>query len=178
MAPFRDLIREAANQYSLDPAKVAGLVSVESGFNPWAMNPEPNYRYLWDVRKKKPFREIHVDEIHSRVPPPDFFATAGDPDHEWHGQAVSWGLTQVMGAVAREYGFDKPFLSELCDPKTNLNFGCKHLANQLKWAKGDYEQALAAYNGGKFGNAARPFRNAAYAAKVLKASEQYRIDFM
>jgi soluble lytic murein transglycosylase-like protein len=37
----------------------------------------------------------------------------------------------------------------------------------LRWADGDEERALAAYNGGKGGNSVRPFRNAAYAAKVL-----------
>jgi soluble lytic murein transglycosylase-like protein len=76
-----------------------------------------------------------------------------------------------MGALARELGCREPYLTCLVDPAVNLHYGCLHLANLLKWAKGDTEQALAAYNGGKAGNKTRPFRNASYAAKVLAHME-------
>jgi len=42
------------------------------------------------------------------------------------GQQTSWGLMQIMGATARERGF-RGWLTELCDPATNLEWGCRHL---------------------------------------------------
>ncbi len=78
---------------------------------------------------------------------------------------------QVMGAVARERGFAGPYLAELVDPAVNLNVGCAHLAGQLAWANGAEMRALAAYNGGRMGNAAPPYRNADYALKVLQVKQ-------
>lgn len=155
--------------FSLDPTVVQALVMVESSQHPWAWNPEPAYRYLWDVKRNRPFRKLTPAENASEAPPKDFPTLAGDRDQEWWGQRASWGLMQVMGGVARERGFTGPYLTELCDPAVNLQIGCAHLAALVKWAHGDIEQALAAYNGGKGGNTTRPFRNGTYAAKVLSA---------
>lgn len=157
-----------ARQYGLDPSIVRALIRVESGGNQWAWNPEPRYRYYWDTIHNKPFRAVTEDEIRSERPPADFRALSGDPDQEWWAQSASWGLMQVMGAVARELGCTDPYLPILCDHYTNLSWGCMKLARLVKWANGDIEQALAAYNGGQGGNSTRPFRNAAYANKVIK----------
>jgi soluble lytic murein transglycosylase-like protein len=169
MIPFQDKINVAADAHHVDPMLVAGLVSVESNFNPWAWNPEPKYRYFWDVRLNKPFRTLTVGEIISEEPPVDFHAFAGDADQEWWAQQASWGLMQIMGALARERGFKEDYLTKLNDPSTNLDLGCGVLADLLKWAGNDTEQALAAYNGGKVGNQRRPFYNTLYAAKVIAA---------
>lgn len=164
----------AAFRYHLDPLIVAGLVQVESGFNPNAWNPEPRYRYFWNVKTHKPFRVITTLENASEYPPKDFPSLAGDPDQEWWAQQASWGLCQVMGAVAREHGFAGEYLTQLCSsPITNLDIGCEHLAQLLTWAKGDVQQALAAYNGGKFQNDKRPFRNQLYALKVIMAKDTF-----
>lgn len=162
-------MREAARSYSLDPLLVRALVQIESGGDPYAWNPEPPYRYFWDVKKRQPFRLVTDIEVRSKFPPADFPCLAGDCDQEWWGQQVSWGLMQVMGAVARERGFRGPYLPELSAVAPNLTYGCGHLTALLAWARNDEEQALAAYNGGRLGNRVRPFRNAAYAAKVLTA---------
>jgi soluble lytic murein transglycosylase-like protein len=164
-----DALRDAARSFGLDPLLVRALVEVESGGDPYAWNPEPGYRYFWDVRKRQPFRPVTAAEVRSKHPPADFVCLAGDPDQEWWGQQVSWGLMQVMGAVARERGFRGRYLPQLCAIASNLTYGCGHLAVLLAWARNDQEQALAAYNGGRGGNSQRPFRNAAYAAKVLAA---------
>lgn len=161
------IIAARARFAGLDPKLVKALVLVESGGNPWAWNPEPRYRYLWDVRANAPFRALTGAEISSEAPPADFPTMAGDRDQEWWGQSASWGVCQVMGAVARERGFQRPYLTELLDPSLCLSIACAHLAGLLRWANGDVEQALAAYNGGRGGNETRPFRNADYAAKVL-----------
>lgn len=163
-------VEHAARHHSLPPSLILAQVTHESGGNPWAWNPEPRYRYFWDYAKKAPFRKLVTAEINSKTPPPDFPAPARgiDPDAEWWAQAASWGLMQVMGAVARELGFRGEFLTQLVDIPLNLDYGCRHMANQLRWSRGNIPQALAAYNGGRVGNETAPFRNQAYADKVLK----------
>lgn len=80
--------------------------------------------------------------------------------------SASYGLMQIMFPVARELGFmGEP--EELFAPAIGLEWGCRKLAHEIAWAKGDLEQALAAYNGGRGGNVVRPFRNGVYATQVL-----------
>lgn len=166
-----ELLDAACLKFKLDAKLVKAQVQIESGGHPYAFNPEPVYRYLWDVVKKVPFRHVDAMELASKIPPKDFPSLTGGKDHEWWGQQCSWGLMQIMGAVAREHGFDGLYLSELCDAAVNLDLGCRHLAGLLKWAHGNEEQALAAYNGGRAGNNIPPFRNRPYALKVLTLKE-------
>lgn len=126
---------------------LAAVCAKESSFNPWAWNPEPAYRYLWDVARRAPFRALTTAERVSEVPPADFTAAAGDKDQEWWGQQASWGLAQVMGAVAREHGFKGGFFPELCDPEVGLEYACRLLANLL--SKYDEVDAISAYNAGR-----------------------------
>lgn len=168
---YRDVLHLVAARREVEPKLVEAMVAVESGFNPWAWNPEPRYRYLWDVKKSEPFRPLTATEIQAEVPPADFPFLAGDRDNEFWGQSASWGLMQVMGAVAREHGFPGKYLTQLCDPETGLDFGCLHLVRCLKWAKGDVPAALAAYNGGPTNDnrpGVEPKRNQVYVDKVYK----------
>lgn len=168
-----------ADKHGLDRRLVHALISQESSWNPWAWNPEPRYRYFWDVRAGAPFRAVTDAEINSEKPPADFPSLSGDPDHEWWAQQASWGLMQIMGAVARERGSRLPFLTELCDAPVNLEYGCLHLASNFEWArrratnKNDVMMsALAAYNGGRAGNEpGKPLRNFDYAKKVVARME-------
>lgn len=166
---FSSEILLATSRFGLDPDLVAAQVQVESNEDPWAWNPEPGYRYLWDVKRWRPFRTLTLQELGDEKPPSDFSSLAGDPDQEWWGQQASWGLMQVMGGVAREKGFRGPYLTMLCDPKTNIALGCQILAELLNWSHGNLDQALSAYNGGKGGNEKEPFRNIDYARKVQRA---------
>ena len=165
---YTDMIRSAADAHGLDPDLVEAVVIKESSGNSWAWNPEPKYRYLWDVRTGKPFRALSGTEIASETPPPDFPTLAGDRDQEWWGQTASWGLMQTMGSVARERGFTGAFLTALCEPQTGLRYGCLHLAHLLSWAKGDRSKALSAYNAGFAPSA----QGAAYATAVLRIYDQ------
>ena len=159
----RDLIRTSAQQYTLDPLLVEAVVMKESGGNPFAWNPEPHYCYLWNVKTNTPFRRLTDAEEVSERPPADFPVLAGDRGQEWWGQQASWGLMQIMGGLGRELAYRGPYLPGLCDPTTNLQFGCLHLAGLLRWAKGDIAKALSAYNAGKIKSA----QGAAYAVAVL-----------
>lgn len=168
----RDLIEREAGAHRLEPDLVSAIVSVESSFNPWAWNPEPHYRYLWNVKTRRPFRRLTPTERATEVPPVDFPYLAGDRDQEWWAQQASWGLMQLMGALARERGFKGLYLTELVDPELNLSLGCGHLASLLAWSKGDEAKALGAYNAGRGGWSGPQGR--AYAAKVRAAKELER----
>jgi len=86
---------------------------------------------------------------------------------EAYARSFSWGLMQVMGAVAREEGFTGTSLAELCDPATGIDAGCKHLANIFKRV-GDVDDAkrvaLLHWNGGA---------NEAYPNEVLARVPNY-----
>lgn len=150
-AHIRAAIEETAAKHGLEPNLVEAIVLTESGGDPWAWNPEAKYRYLVDVRTGRPFRAMTEAEVLGKRPPRDFKAIAGDPDQEWWGQQASWGLMQVMGALAREQGFREPYLTKLNDVMTGLHFGCKHLASLMQWAKPGTWQAVGAYNAGRGG---------------------------
>lgn len=150
-ADIRAAIEASATKHGLEVNLVEAIVLTESAGNTYAWNPEPRYPYLVNARTLRPFRPMTEAEVLAKVPPADFPALAGDRDQEWWGQQASWGLMQVMGALAREQGFRAHYLTELIEPMTGLHFGCKHFAALLAWAKGDTNKALAAYNAGRGG---------------------------
>jgi soluble lytic murein transglycosylase-like protein len=130
------LAKVTAAKYDLDPALVCAIVEQESGWNEFAIRYEPAFM--------------------SKYVAPQY--TAGKlTATEAYARAFSWGLMQVMGEVAREEGFLGGSLSELCDPSTGLDAGCKHLRKILDrvGAVDNAQQlALLAWNGG--GNAEYP----------------------
>lgn len=146
------LIQGAAGEKQLPPPIVRALVIQESGGRVWAWNPEPRYRYLWDVNERRPFqRRLTETELLSKFPPKDFPAPAGvDADAEWWGQQASWGLMQIMGAVARECGYAGAFLGGLYEPAVNLEIGCRHLKGLARryLATAGWPGVVAAYNAG------------------------------
>ncbi len=166
------LIATAASRHELPSELIAAFVAVESGGNAYAWNPEPKYRYLWDVKRNRPFRVLTHAEIEDEVPPSDFPCIVGDRDQEWWGQAASWGLMQVMGAVARECGYRQPYLPQLCDPADGIEFGCRHLA-ALKarfFAAQGWDGVIAAYNAGSPRRDAQgAFINQVYVDRIREA---------
>ena len=138
------LIERAAARHKLDPHILGGLVCQESGGDTWAARPEPLYRWLFG------------DQAHERRRLKIPLWRSLQQDH--YMQRVSYGLCQVMGAVAREYGHSG-YLTELCRPKTGLDYGAKHLKNKLRQVGGDLNKALLLYNGGG---------DKQYPAKVMK----------
>lgn len=171
---YRNEIASAAKDFGLPFWLVAAVVQVESEGNAWAWNPEPPYRYLWDVKRNAPFRALTAAEIASERPPADFPVLQGDRDQEWWGQAASWGLMQVMGAVARERGFRGPYLTELLNPEAGIHYGCAHLAHLHKRfdAHGGVAAVIAAYNAGSPRMDGGRFVNQGYVDKVLKAAKE------
>lgn len=171
----RDLLERVApwaDLHGLPRALVAAIVEAESAGEPWAWNPEPRYRYLWDVKRLRPFRALTPEEIRSEVPPADFPALAGDRDQEWWAQRASWGLMQVMGAVAREAGFRGPWLPAILEVQANLDLGCKHLARlrQRFFGEHGWGGVINAYNaGGPYRREDGRWSSQAYVARVQAA---------
>ena len=139
------LITSAASRRSLPWELVYAICQVESSLNPSAIRHEPRYRWL-------------VGDNETMSPT------------ERQDQMTSWGLMQVMGAVARELGHTGP-LSDLLDPPTGLFYGCLHLRRFR--AKYDiWPDVIAAYNAGsprRVAGQIGPYVNQSYVDKVLAA---------
>lgn len=165
------LLQAKAAAHGLPPLFVMAIVSQESDGEPYAWNPEPRYRYLWDVKRQAPFRALSDFERESETPPHDFPTLGGDHDQEWWAQQASWGLMQVMGAVARERGFRDTYLPALLDPDTNLEYGCRHLSwlfSRFYFQHG-WAGVAAAYNAGapRRVPVTGPYENQGYVDQVL-----------
>ena len=139
------LIKSAAARRSLPWELVYAICQVESSLNPTAIRHEPRYRWL-------------VGDNETMSPA------------ERQDQMTSWGLMQVMGAVARELGHTG-LLSDLLDPPTGLFYGCLHLRRFR--AKYDiWPDVIAAYNAGsprRVAGQIGPYVNQSYVDKVLAA---------
>lgn len=81
----------------------------------------------------------------------------------------SWGLMQVLLKTARDI-LKKPNLtiSELINPRTNIEAGTAYLSYQLKRYNGNITDAIAAYNAGsaKFNPVTKMYSNQSYVNKV------------
>ena len=127
------LVKETSLRHGLPPGLVRSVVAVESGGNAWAIRYEPAFfeRYVKPDASVRPVSPCSAET-------------------EKRARATSWGLMQVMGATARGLGFEGAYLSQLCDPATGLDLGCKLLArlrDKHKAAHG-WAGVVAAYNAG------------------------------
>jgi soluble lytic murein transglycosylase-like protein len=129
-----------ATKYGLDPKIVCAVCEQESDWYPWAVRWEPAFyqRYIVPMNLVAQPTEAQL-------------------------RACSFGLMQIMGQTAREFGFGKTFLTELCDPDTGVEFGCKKLQKCFS-VHGDAETSLLAYNGGS---------NPNYPSQVLARVKNY-----
>lgn len=151
MTSYRAEIENMCALFHLDPDLIEAIVVTESAGKTHAYRYEPGFwhRYM----KDKP---------------------------QWDGAnparvSSSYGLMQIMYPVALENGFQENAPEYLFVPTIGLYWGCKHFRSLLDWAKQNVEQALAAYNGGKRGNEAPPYRNQWYVDRVLRNKEQMEI---
>jgi len=126
-------IDQAARRHALPVALVRAIVRVESAGNPWAARYEPGFYDRYVAPKPVRARAPCSEQTESRL------------------RACSFGLMQIMGATARDIGFDGVFLTELLDPDTNLEHACRDLAKlaHLHSARLGYEAVAAAYNAGR-----------------------------
>lgn len=136
----RDTIQRIASAYDLPWALVEAIVMTESSGHADAYRYEPHYQYLVGS---------------------DLSVT------EQVGQQISWGLMQVMGAVAREVGF-RGWFPALCVPETGLLYGCKHIKRFYDRYK-NWQDAISSYNqGSPRKNADGRYLNQSYVDTVLR----------
>ncbi len=137
------LVAKYAVKYGLDLAIVCAVCEQESSWNTYAIRFEPAF----EARYIKP-------------------ALPAAPTTLELTKAISFGLMQVMGEVAIEHGFPASrFLTELCDPDTGVDYGCRKLQQCFAAHEGDPELSLLAYNGGG---------NAEYGKQVLARVANYQ----
>lgn len=158
---------DIAMRYDLDVSVVKAIIQTESNGDVYAWRYEPPYRYLWNVKWNTAFRKLTEQEIREDRPPSDFHSNIGSRATEWVGQQASWGRMQIMGAVAREYGYARHF-PELCSV-LGIEYGCMHLARLKKrfFDKYGLQGVIAAYNAGTPRKTDSGWENQAYVDKVL-----------
>src|ERR1700684_3916974 len=101
MAPTTAIVtlaRTLAYEHVWDPARGGAVVEQESAWDAHAIRYEPGFR----ARYVAPLNLPATEEV---------------------ARSISWGLMQVMGQVAREHGFQRPFLSARGDSSAGLAFG-------------------------------------------------------
>jgi len=184
-----DIASGAAKFYDLDRALVCALCEVESGWNPWAVRHETGYRWIIGFHKMtlaeaySDISFIDVDENWWAFEPQVINEFPGSAQTELLMQQTSWGLLQIMGATARERGF-RGWLTELCDPQVNLEWGCRHLRwmldhNNAYGLPDPYrptgpEDLAAAWNWGSRVVVDGKYANEDYVKRVRKAMEGYQ----
>lgn len=134
------LAKKWATKYGLDPLIVCAVIEQESAWNPFAVRFEPE------------FLAHYVKPINPAAPTTQEIT-----------RAMSFGLMQCMGLTAIEFGWRGVFLTDLCDPDTGVDFGCRKLQKCFS-IHGDDETSLLAYNGGG---------NAFYGKQVLARVAHY-----
>lgn len=125
---FRDLVKEVAAAHALHPEFVAAFVSTESAGIPEVTRYEKEWSFFHQP----------VSDIAAKLK-----ITVAT---EQMAQSHSYGLMQIMGATARDLGYEG-YLHELCQPKLGLEFGCRYLAQkQLRYQ--DLGDLISSYNAG------------------------------
>lgn len=144
---YIDILNKVCSEKLIDPYLMRAIVLVESGGVKWRTRYEPKFQW---------FYQVHI--ISNKL-------GISDETCRIH-QATSWGLGQIMGAVAYELGFTG-YCPELCDPLTNLNW-CGQLINKLEKRHTEMSAVVASYNAGSPRKEAGRYVNQTYVDKVYK----------
>jgi len=145
------VIELAAQRHNLPAALIAAIIQVESSGNTFAIRYESGFLLTY-VKK-------------------DVQRFGASQDTERISRATSWGLMQIMGQVARELGFEDPFLSSLCEPVNGIEYGCRLLAKlrDKHFGKFGWEGVISAYNqGSPRKDDSGEYVNQGYVMKVMK----------
>lgn len=135
------IARSMATAHSLDQALVCAVCDHESRWDEWAVRFEPA------------FEKKYIAPMVPKLPPTEDMT-----------RSMSFGLMQIMGETAREFGLQSNYLTELCDPLVGLEYGCRKLARCMERAKNNVRLALLYYNGGS---------NEGYPDAVMGLMEKY-----
>ena len=149
-----EMITEKSRQADLPPEMILAIIETESDGNPYAATYHANYSWI-NMQTKRP--------------------AACHPNTESVLQRTAWGLMQIMGATARDMGFDE-WLTELTIPVVNIAIGMKYLAglSERYLESHGIDGVIAAYNAGSPKKTADgKYRNQAYVDKVKNLMLKY-----
>jgi soluble lytic murein transglycosylase-like protein len=151
-AALNPLVIETALRYEVDHKVIDAIITQESHWDAFAIRYEEKYPYL--------LNPLHYAELLSI-----------SLSTETELQKMSWGLGQVMGAMARELGFNGP-MGLLLHERVNIDIVCRLIQKINKVVKTP-EEVFATYNGGHgaLDKVDGKFRNQAY---VDSAMEHYK----
>lgn len=141
MTDLRRLADTHQDRGSLPVDCILAICMKESSCREWAIKYEAHYKWLVGDRASMPVAEKL-------------------------GQQHSWGLMQVMGAVAREYGHTGPF-TDLWEPTVGLKYGML-LLHRLWQKYQNWPDVLASYNAGRPVRINGKYVNQAYVDAVLR----------
>lgn len=156
MAPWMkqlpwNMIVSAAKMNDLDENLLAAIIMQETAGGSWKSRYEAEFKYL--------------------LKPVEFAIARGISEAtETIHQKTSWGLMQIMGAVAREIGF-RGDLPELARPGVGLKWGCIKLKTIAdKYGRSSHADIAAAWNGGSVQRNASDgtYRNQKYVVAVMR----------
>lgn len=120
-------LRRASVSASIPTPLAIAICQVESAGDQYAVRFEPQWKYFYRVE--------HFAQL-CRI----------TRDTEYALQAMSFGLMQVMGSVAREMGHTGNLI-QLCEPAIGAKYGCMKLADLIR-KYNSISDAVAAYNAG------------------------------
>ncbi len=175
MEDIKRFIRELEESFDLPAFLLFAIIEVESSWNVAAVRLEPMYRWLWDCKRNKSYPLSGLEKSNPQ-PPKDF---PGSRHHqaqmEYSYQRTSWGLPQVMGALAREIGYTGPLqlLATAEGSKDAITVAAKYLRILLRRYK-DVQAAISAYNAGNAKLVDGKYSNQKYVDKVNVAWMKYK----
>lgn len=121
------VIEDVADAENVPANLLAAIVQTESSNNKFAVRFEPAYKYLFKTKENA--QACGITEATETV-----------------FQMTSFGLCQIMGAVARELGLKGPIF-QLLDEHINLQYSAK-LLKRLAGRFKERDDIIAAYNAG------------------------------
>lgn len=175
MEELKQFVREVENLFDLPAFILFAIIEVESSWKIESIRHEPKYRWLWDCKHNKSYPLSRSEEDNPQ-PPKDF---PGSKTHEaqmeYTYQRASWGLTQVMGGLARETGYAGalPALATKDGSKDAIIVAAKYLQRLYRRYK-DIQPAISAYNAGNAKLIDGKYANQKYVDKVNVAWMKYK----
>ncbi len=143
------LAAKKAEEHGHEVSLILAIIQKESLYDTFAFRYEPKFSYTYMVHSYANLNGI--SQMSEQV-----------------AQCTSWGLMQVMGAVARELQF-KENLTMLTLPEIGLHYGCLKLARLKDKYKGSVPDAISAYNqGNNRKNPQGKYMNQRYVDDVLR----------
>ena len=140
-----------ADELNIQHEWVLAICRAESAFDHLAVRFEPGWKYEFKIAEFATLLNIS-------------YAT------ERNLQMCSWGPMQIMGTVAREFGFKESIL-KLTEPELGIRYGCLKLKSLIN-KYGYSDNAISSYNAGSPTRATNgQYKNQAYVDKVKKFLE-------